>query len=259
MADDLRRLVGVPRVVVTPSAGRRARPVVALAGAADWRRATLDRLAAQLLTLGATAALPRAPGWSWPDLELAEIERVLTAPTTDHRLGNVRVLGAVFPRQAGRARLSLLAEADGATVVVKLGRPDTGIEREATVLRLLSDAPLPGISTPVVIASGTVADVTFLATAATDLVHQRAAIDEPLRTFEADLGDRLATLDRPAGTPDGHVPAHGDLTPWNLRRTPRGLALFDWEAACWAPPGSDVEFYRSACESLPRRRLGRRR
>jgi thiamine kinase-like enzyme len=56
------------------------------------------------------------------------------------------------------------------------------------------------------------------------------------------------------------VPTHGDLAPWNLRRSPYGLALFDWEAAGWRPPGHDVDHYRRACAELrPRARRSERR
>ncbi len=259
MTAELRRLPGVPRVLVAASSGRRARPVVALAGASDWRRAKLDRLAAQLLNAGATRLLPPSRGWDWPVFGVDQVEAMLSDGPVGGRLPEARVIGAVVPRQAGRERLSLLVDSRGANVVVKLGRPDTGIEREAAALRLLTDRPLPGVATPEVIALGGNGAVVFIATTANELVRQHAAIDEPLRTFEADLAERLSTLVRPPGTPRDHVPVHGDLTPWNLRRTPRGLALFDWEAAGWGPAGSDLATYRAACDSLPnwRRRLRR--
>jgi thiamine kinase-like enzyme len=54
---------------------------------------------------------------------------------------------------------------------------------------------------------------------------------------------------------------HGDLTPWNLRRTPRGLVLFDWESTGWGEPGSDLALYRRSCDEVRRpwhRRRGHR-
>jgi aminoglycoside phosphotransferase (APT) family kinase protein len=44
---------------------------------------------------------------------------------------------------------------------------------------------------------------------------------------------------------------HGDLTPWNLRRFPRGmLALIDWEDACWGPPAADAVLFRASAAAL---------
>ena len=252
MATELFHLPGVPRVLVAAGAGRRARSIVALAGASDWRRAGLDHLAAQRLRLG-TTWLPAADRWPWPDLALSDVESMLA-----NELPGADLLGAVLPRQVGRERLSALVDADGRTLVVKLGLSGTGIEREVEALRLLADDPLPGIATPRLVASGRRGDTVWIATSATGLRRQHAAIDEPLRSFEADLAKRLSALDRPADAASDHVPVHGDLTPWNLRRTPRGLALFDWEAAGWGPAGSDLAWYRAACASLPRRTLRRR-
>jgi thiamine kinase-like enzyme len=94
-----------------------------------------------------------------------------------------------------------------------------------------------------------------LATTALGLDGQRPAIGETLRSFQADLGDRLQSLPRrPGELGDELVPVHGDLAPWNLRRTSRGLALFDWEAAGWGHSGADLAHYRGVCEGLRRRR-----
>ncbi len=267
MTSSMRRVPLVQRALVASSAGRRGRHVLALAGASDWRRALIDTAGAALINTAGTARLPAAEAWRWPHADVADIGAALAA-----RIDGIRVLGAVLPRQPDRQRLSLLAEIRGngscELVVVKLGLPDTGIEREAQALRLLAADPLPCIRTPQVIDDGTwsarpsagdspASSVAYIVTTALAIDAQRAALDEPLRTFEHDLAERLGALDRPDDTPADHVPVHGDLTPWNLRRTPRGLVLFDWEEAGWGPAGSDLEAYRQACGSLPRRRLRR--
>jgi hypothetical protein len=65
----------------------------------------------------------------------------------------------------------------------------------------------------------------------------------PGRLFD-DVGELVeAALDRPAGTPEHWRGAHGDLTPWNLRRSGTGTWLIDWEDAGWAPPGSDRVYF----------------
>ena len=59
-----------------------------------------------------------------------------------------------------------------------------------------------------------------------------------------------AVVPRPAGTPAHWRGAHGDLTPWNLRRVGRQLWLIDWEDACWAPPGADAVYFTATRAAL---------
>jgi Ser/Thr protein kinase RdoA (MazF antagonist) len=238
------------RFVVSAGAGRRARRVRTLAGTSDWRRNSLDALGAAVVFVAGTRTLRASPGWRWPELDLDTIQHEVRAT-----LPGLRVDAAVMPRQPDRARLSLLCRMPGRSgdvdVVVKLANVADGLGNEALALSLLSDRPLPGIATPAVLATGFLdTDITYLATDALGLGRQRPALDEPLRSFERDLAERLAALPRPAGTPDDAVPVHGDLAPWNLRRTGRGLALFDWEEARWGAAGSDVEYYRRSCAEL---------
>lgn len=256
MTSELRRWPGSRRIVVNATAGRRARVVRALTGAADWRRDLVERAGAVAVAGLGSARLPRAPAWPWPPLDPTELERRIGSD-----LPGLRLLGAVVPRQPGRRRLTALAHYAGTYVALKLGPPGSGIETEAAVLGLLAANPLPGIATPEPLHTGVLdldggTAITYLATPLVGSRAQRPALEAPLRTFERDLGARLSALTRPAEAPDSHVPVHGDLTPWNLRRTGRGLALFDWEAAGWGPPGSDLAHYRRACREL---RTGARR
>lgn len=244
---------GSRRLTVGRDAGRTSRRVRLLGGAADWRRDALDRIGAAAIVVAGTRPWRAVSPWPWPDITPAQLSTQLSTDLSAAH-ANIRFLAAAAPRQEGRQRLSILAESDGTPVVVKLGRPDDGLEREAEVLTLLTADPLPGIATPTVIASGDLnGDVAYLITRALGLDGQRPAIDEALVTFERDLADRLRSLPRPHGIDPAFVPVHGDLAPWNLRRTARGLALFDWEAARWGPAGSDVEHYREACDTVRRR------
>lgn len=249
-----RRLPGSPRLLVSATSGRSATAVRSLAGSSDWRRAAIDASSVALLSVVGASRLPPAAGPHWPTPDLERLRAALAAP-----LPGLDLLGAAVPRQAGRARLSLVGRTGGSPAVIKLGEPGDGIEREAQVLQLLARNPLPAIATAHVIATGTLdlddGAVAFLATTAVAIGRQRAAIDEPLRTFESDLAHRLRDLpDCPTDDPDaaGLVPIHGDLTPWNLRRTPLGLVLFDWESTGWGPVGSDLAHYRRACDEVRR-------
>jgi hypothetical protein len=243
------------RFTMSAGAGRRARHIRALAGTSDWRRDVLDRVGSMAVAAAGTRSWPSTQAWAWPECPPGALVEALR----DHVPGVV-ILAAARPRQVGRQRLSLLARRGDRDLVVKLGPPNEGIETEADVLRLLADDQLPGIATPRVLASGVIdldGPVAFHATEPLGLRRQRPAIDEPLRTFEADLGARLQSLRRPGGAPSGAVPTHGDLTPWNLRRTGRGLALFDWESAGWGPPDSDLAQYRRTSAELRARRRRR--
>lgn len=248
----LRSFPGSPRLLIARDAGRAGRHIRSLAGSSSWHRDLVDRVGALAVLTAGPTRLPAAAGWSWPEIGCAELTERLRSD-----LPGLRLLGAVIPRQPGRERLSLLGRSAGTLAIIKLGvdgaeSPDGSLEAEAAALSLLEADPLPGISTPRLIAHGVVADtdVEFIATTSVAVGAQRAAIDAPLRTFEADLGSRLSRLARPADTPTAAVPIHGDLTPWNLRRTRRGLALFDWESAGWGPPGTDLATYRIACDEV---------
>ena len=255
----LRRFPGADRLVVHADAGRSGRHVRALTGSSDWRRDLLDRAGAATIGIAGSRLLRHADVWPWPECDAASLIEALQPS-----LPGFRLIGAAIPRQPNRHRLSLLGRSGGTLTVIKVGSgsqltPDAGagsLATEAAALRLLEANPLPGIATPLVLATGTTSCpgssevIEFVATTSVAIGSQRAAIYAPLRTLTDDLRVRLAELPKPADmTPDA-TPIHGDLTPWNLRRTPRGLALFDWESAGWGAPGHDLETYRRACDGV---------
>ena len=247
---DWRRVPLAPRLCVAPDSGRNGVVLPTITGATDWRRRLADRLGSHVVGAVGAANLSPHEQIGWPVDGLAGLERQL-----HDALPTLRLIGGVLPRQDRRERLSLLGRMTGNVVVVKVGAVDAGIEHEAMILRRLAVRPLPGIATPAPLADGRLVlqdahrplEVAYLVTLGLSVRRQRPAVGVPLHTFEADLADRLGDLDRPEGTPDEYVPIHGDVAPYNLRRTPRGLALFDWEGTGWGPPGSDVEMYRRRC------------
>lgn len=247
----LRRVPGVPRVVLRADGGRRARLTRTLTGASDWRRGLIDALAFSRVAVVGPGSLPDAEDWGWPAMGADEVRHALRV-----HFPALRVLGAVLPRQTGRRRLSLLCHAAGSPMVVKLGTDDAAARTEHRALELLTADPLPGIATPRPLGVGLLESpddgppIAFIATTALGLRTQRPAIDAQLRTFESDLATRLNSLPAPDKPVAGSIPVHGDLTPWNLRWTSRGLALFDWEAVGWGAPGSDLERYRQASDEI---------
>ncbi len=67
-----------------------------------------------------------------------------------------------------------------------------------------------------------------------------------------DIGNLLSEqIMRDRGVDPAWRPAHGDLTPWNLREGRDGeLWLVDWEDAGWAPIGVDALWFRLVETSL---------
>lgn len=83
--------------------------------------------------------------------------------------------------------------------------------------------------------------------------------DRSLRALEGEISDLVeATIERPAGTPAHWRGAHGDLTPWNLRRAGSETFLIDWEDAGYAPPGADRVYFDAARAALRSRRAHRK-
>jgi hypothetical protein len=109
------------------------------------------------------------------------------------------------------------------SVVVKVGGPlDSGLANEAALLVNLDGAAGP-ITVPHVRWYGEWMDRLVLATEAIPLAGSRrdVSLEEALEASTA----------LSAGTPTVGPLVHGDLSPWNLLRTPQGLALVDWEEA----------------------------
>ena len=243
-----RRFVSFPlssRFTIAADAPRSARRVRMLSGTSDIRRELLDRGGSFAVATFGTKVWRATDAWPWPTIDPEALTELLGG-----HLPGLDIVAAAAPRQRGRHRLSLLCRHDGADVIVKIGDTGDGLENEAATLALLDRDPLPCIATPRLLASGSIESVAFVATDALGLSGQRPALDEPLRTFEDDVAQRLRALPRPANAEPDAVPIHGDLAPWNLRRTAHGLALFDWESAGWGRPGSDIDHYRRTCAGL---------
>jgi hypothetical protein len=144
-----KRLPGSKRLLVDDSSGRSSRLVRTLAGTSDWRRDIVDRLGVAALVAVGSARLADAPAVIWPVAGLDEVESCLRT-----ELPGLRLIGAATPRQPGRERLSSVGRMTGNLVVIKLGGPDSTLQREGMVLDLLAADPLPGIATPVPLACG---------------------------------------------------------------------------------------------------------
>lgn len=237
------------RVRVNAAAGRAAAQIVGLTDATTLRRRIAATMSTWLVRLGGTALLSSA-GPDWTRAAPSVLEAALRA----HAPG-LTVLGAVLPRQPDRPHMMVFGRSLGTLVVAKIDAEPDAIAHEADVLRMLMERPIPAIRTPMVLSAGPLdlgVGTAEAHTMVTAVVARSSspAFAEALPWLERDLGDRLGDLPRPAGSPDHWVPCHGDLAPWNLRRTPYGLSLFDWEAAGFGPPGFDRAYYEACNAAL---------
>jgi hypothetical protein len=239
------------RVFVRVGAGPRVGSITALTGAsAAPRRASLAVVGAALRVGGTSWASTTDALPAWP---FCTADELVTG--VRQVLKGFSLLGVVVPRQRTRERVSVLGTAMGNTVVLKVAAEAGPIDREAEALGRLSTLPIPSIATARLLEHGRVllGDVAASAVAM-EHVHglQRPAWSAPLQLFGRHLSERLGDLPRPAGTPDDWTPQHGDLSPWNLRRTARGLALYDWEGCTWAPANTDRAYFESCVAAMKR-------
>ncbi|MGH3608885.1 MAG: phosphotransferase [Pseudonocardiaceae bacterium] len=127
---------------------------------------------------------------------------------------------AIQSWRADRLVLCIVGHAD--SVVVKLGsRLDTGLSAEAAILGGLDGVAGPVLA-PRVRWHGVWRDRFALATEAIQLADSQRDLS---LTEAADTATALS-----AGSAVVGPLVHGDFSPWNLLRTPDGLALVDWEA-----------------------------
>ncbi|MEO6859749.1 MAG: amino acid adenylation domain-containing protein [Solirubrobacteraceae bacterium] len=118
-------------------------------------------------------------------------------------------------------RLVLCIIGDRACVVAKVGtRLDAGLSREAALLGEL-DGTAGSVIVPRVRWAGAWRERYVLAMDALELADNQRAVS---------VGDAACTATSLSlGSAKVGPMVHGDLSPWNLLRTPSGLALIDWE------------------------------
>lgn len=248
MTSDLRRVpTTAGRVRVNAHAGRAGAHVIGLTDATTLQRRIATAACASLVRIGGAGLLPRAGGdWTQVPPSIVESELHALAP-------GFSMLGVVLPRQPERRHMMVFGRSLGTLVVAKLDGDPQAIDHEAAVLQLLAQRPIPSMLTPTVLAVGSLdlGEVQASAMVTAVVAHRSApAFAEALPWLDRDLDDRLSSLERAADTPSHWTASHGDLAPWNLRRTPFGLALFDWETTGFAPPGFDRAHYQACNAAL---------
>jgi hypothetical protein len=229
--------------------GRDAAVLGVLTASSRRSRAALQNVTTRAIGLAGTRGLRRVevPRDRIFGLEVPALTAAIAQVTP-----GAHIVGLSLPRQGGRRRVIALCRTDGAVVVAKIDADPSLVEHEARILEVLGGRTLPAVITPRLVGSGRAdtpdGEVAIVVqTAVTTRPHS------PVTTFDVDrLCDTIAeALESVLGPPPqpGWVPNHGDLAPWNLRRTDRGVALVDWETAAHAPLGTDAAYF-AACATF---------
>ena len=213
---------------------------------------TVQRLAhAWTRALGA-ARLPGSPvAWSpgWPAEVWAEACR-----QWQDAVGPYDNFAVYQRRQSERDGLTMVLVREGrATAVVKVRADGESLAREQDALSRVSTYRTTTFGVPAPLGLGQVG--THLRWSAQEAVFQRPhtpELDPPRPLFEeiaSSLGDLL-------GSAPGLVPAHNDLTPWNMRRDSSGRTwIFDWEDCGLAPEDADRAYYCASVRAVRNRRM----
>jgi hypothetical protein len=174
-------------------------------------------------------------------------------------VGPVGSVAVYRRRQVRRVGLTMIAtRPDGSPAgVVKL-RPSAGsLEREQEALAAVRDARPRTFRAPGPLGHGSHGEWWWSLQEAVFTRPHSPVFDPPAGLFD-EVREIVAGF---AGPGDG-TPAHGDVSPWNLRRDHRGAVwLYDWEDAGLLPPEADRTYFavsahvlggRPVPEGLPR-------
>lgn len=210
------------------------------------------------VSLGGARLLPgRAEQWR-SAVSPAALEQMLSAVSDAVGSFDGHV---VYERREGRPGLLLLIiRADEPVGFLKALRSQDGrIAAEVAALELLEAHRPRSFSVPELLVTGRAADEwSYLVTTPLPPRMHRMQRGAPDGAILDELAMALSPLARPPDTPAHWEPAHGDFTPWNLRRFGDGTqVLIDWEEAGWAPPGSDMVLYLASASALGRPVTGR--
>lgn len=248
------RLPGLDtRISVAARPRRAARLGLALVGPSrPSTRAAVRAFDLAIATFGTALFAPRARADALPVDEEAW-EQVLAAIEVEH--GPMAIAGAYRRIQASRSGGAvLICDAAGRSRFVKLQSDAAAMERERATLVALGARSDGSWAAPRLLGSGATAGWTWLMTEGLPHALHRPRLAFDVAPFADDLDRLLApTLgDRPV---DGWRVAHGDLAPWNVRRSGRATIVLDWETVGWAPPRADEAYFAACAATLRSRRV----
>ena len=182
---------------------------------------------------------PPAADEDWRDL--------IAAWTT--ATGRIDRLAVYQRRQHDRSGVTLLLTRDGGpTAVVKLRDEAGTLDQEQRALRAIETARPATFHAPRPLGGGRVGPWWWSAQQAVFRRPHRPVLRCDPALFD-EVHHILAEVVRPVGA--GFQAAHGDLTPWNLRRDAGGQTwLFDWEDIVAAPPDTDRAYFAASAAAL---------
>lgn len=208
-----------------------------------------QRLASWAVALGGSSLLPGRRQHLQPYVPAELLLRLLETWRRD--LGDFDGFAFTVRRQPSRSGFAVLLLRAGTPVAfVKVREEAEPLDNERRALEIIGGRPLSLANVPSPLATGRADHITWLATSSMPGRMHGPERDAPVPALVAEIQDRLAELPRPAEAPPHWQPMHGDLTPWNLRRSGRRRWLLDWEDIGYGPPDADALYYRLTCASV---------
>lgn len=244
---------GSEHVAVPISSRAAAKAGLSLYTPSRIRGAIVRRLAWTLVTIVGPRAVP-GPQADWsPPLDGDTWESLETRWASS--VGPFDQVAVHERRQASRQGFAVLLLRAGQPIAFAKLRTGGDFGSETRALRLLEMSPQTVFEVPRLLDEGAEGRWGFVLTSALRPMLHRVPKRPRLTAVTRTIEEVLQGLDRTSRTPGHWVPMHGDLTPWNLRESPRGrLTLIDWEDAAWGPPAADEVLYRVSAAAVRGRR-----
>lgn len=246
---------GWHHIMVPQSSTEAALAAMAIYTGSKRRSLLFQRLASSLVSVFGPKALPgKVVRWQ-PPLEEAVWDGLLAEWTRE--LQAFDALAVYLRRQTSREGFSvLLIDGSDAVAFVKLqpGSSDD-LSGEYRAQEQIHASQPRSFRVPAPRFVGELGGWAYLAMDPLPARIHTPAMDAPLDLVLRDIQRGIELDARPATVPPHWVPMHGDLTPWNLRKSGDDRYLLDWERVGWGPPGADEALFRVAIAALRHRRV----
>lgn len=175
--------------------------------------------------------------------------------------GDVEAVCVYRRPQPTRSGLTLIVCGRHRGMLVRLRRDRTTLQRELDVAVAAERLRPTSIRVPQLLQEATYAGWYWAGYELISTGPHRPARSLPPEALAEISALVSSVVPRPVSAPEHWTACHGDLTPWNLRRTGRSPVpwLLDWETAGWAPPGFDAVYFEASAAAVTTPRSARRR